>query len=385
MHLDSFSLYTLLPACSFRYPYVSCEIFCCEIQEILHTLVENDDSKLLKKLFSLLDLDVPINTYLGGYFEKILDMLFRRMTVSVIPFVNDGGVVLLRRLLGKIDNYSIMQIIQRLMLPHIPFLMPNDADEGMVDERQSYLCSWSSIPEAYELLLERMLCQQTGEVPSHVSDLLITVLQLSPPDASILYRLCSVSCLEKLLAAAFAENADHEDVVSLPSASASVSLAALSVLESLVSRICEAAIPSGSEEGGLADDSSGILADETDGQVMVQIQKSIANICDALMPCLPAFRNQLAHFVDPLRRPCGQVATQTKSLLPRLSHRGLLMVKVVESLIRLSNADIDRQLLDSGVVVASLDLIFTFRFNSLLHLTVQKIVIIVIEGGAARR
>jgi hypothetical protein len=278
-----------------------------------------------------------------------------------------------------------MQIVQRLMLPHIPFLMPNDADEVMADDRQNYLCNWSSIPEACELLLERMLCQQTGDVPSHVSDLLITVLQLSPANASILYHLCSTSCLEKLLAAAFAEDADHEDVESLPSASASVSLAALSVLESLVSRICEAATPSGSEEGGLSEDASGVLADETDGQVLIQIQVSVANICDALAPCLPAFRSQLKHFVDPSSRPCGQVATQTKSLLPRLSHRGLLMVKLIESLIRLGNAEIDRQLFDSEVVVASLDLIFTFRFNSLLHLTVQKIVIIVVEGGAARR
>lgn len=364
---------------------MSCEIFCCEIQDILHTLVESNDGKLLKKLFSLLDLKVPINTYLGGYFEKVLEMLFRRMTVSVIPFVNDGGVALLRRFLGKIDNYSIMQIVQRLMLPHIPFLMPNDADEVIVDDRQNYLCNWSSIPEACELLLERMLCLQPGDVPSHVSDLLITVLQLSPPDASILYHLCSMSCLEKLLAAAFADSADHEDLESLPSASASVSLAALSVLESLVSRICEAATPTGSEDEGTPDDGSGMLADETDGQVLIQIQAAIANICDALTPSLSAFKSQLSHFIDPLSRPCGQVATQTKSLLPRLSHRGLLMVKLIESLIRLSSSEIDRQLFDSEVVVASLDLIFTFRFNSLLHLTVQKIVIIVIEGGAVRR
>ena len=366
---------------------MSCEIFCCEIQDILHTLVESEDSKLLKKLFSLLDLNIPINTYLGGYFEKVLEMLFRRMTMSVIPFVNEGGVALLRRFLGKIDNYSIMQIVQRLMLPHIPFLIPNDADEVTVDDRQNTLCNWSSIPEACELLLERMLHHQAGDVPSHVSDLLITVLQLSPPDASILYHLCSMSCLEKLLAAAFADEADHEDVESLPSTSSSVSLAALSVLESLVSRICEAATPSGPDEGGSMDDGSGGLTDDSDGQVLIQVQASIANICDTLSPCLPAFKSQLRHFIDPSneRAPCGKVAMQTKSLMPRLSHRGLLMVKLIESFIRLNNPEIDRQLLDSDVIVASLDLIFTFRFNSLLHLTVQKIVIMIIEGGSSRR
>ena len=368
-----------------RYPYVSCEIFCCEIQDILHTLVESDDSKLLKKLFSLLDLSVSINTYLGGYFEKVLEMLFRRMTVAVIPLVNDGGVALLRRFLGKIDNYSVMQIVQRLMLPHIPFMMQNDTDEVLVDDRQNYLCNWSSIPEACELLLDRMLSQHPGDVPSHVSDLLITVLQLSPPDASILYHLCIVSCLEKLLAGAFADNADHGDVEALPSAAAAVSLAALSVLEPLVSRICEAAAPSGAEDGGTHDDGGAAAADDSDGQIMVQIQASIANICEALTPSLPAFRSQLKHFVNSANYPCGEVATQTKWKLPRLSHRGLLMVKLIESLVRLGNTEIDQQLLDSDILVASLDLVFTFRFNSLLHLTVQKIVIMIIEGGTVRR
>ena len=353
----------------------------------------------MKQLFSLLDSELPLNPHLGGYFEKILEMLFRSMTIPVIPFVNQGGVSLLRRFLNQIDNYSVMQIVQRLMLPHIPFLMTVDPNDMMMDDRQNYQCNWSSIPEACDMLCDRMLDLQHADVPSHVSDLLITVLQLSPPDASILFHLCNPDCLKNLFTAAFADRADHESVECAPSVEASVSLAALSVLESLVSRICEAIVPQGGLENSYLNDDTNVSAScisigsevaerevidrEIDVQILTQLRASITNICNALSPHLPTVHQQLQNYL--VASPCGRVLTQTKSSLPRLGHRGLLMVKLIESIVRLGNSDIDKQLCDSGVLSSSVELVFTFKFNSLLHLTVQRIVLMVVEGGTVRR
>lgn len=359
--------------------------------------MESEDNKLLNKLFSLLDSELPLNPHLGGYFEKILEMLFRRMTIPVIPFVNQGGINLLRRFLDQIDNYSVMQIVQRLMLPHIPFLMTIDPNDMMMDDRQNYQCNWSSIPEACDMLCNRMLDLQHVDVPSHVSDLLITVLQLSPPDASILYHLCNPACLTKLFAAAFADNADHDCVTDPPSAVASVSLAALSVLESLVSRICEAMVPPGIDNSFMLDEgnqdggNSGYaeaaerdtIERDVDIQILYQLKTSIINICAALAPHLSTVNRQLQDYL--VSSPCGRVATQTKSSLPRLGHRGLLMVKLIESTIRLGDSNIDKLLCDTGVLSSSVELVFAFKFNSLLHLTVQRIVLMVVEGGVVRR
>ena len=382
----------------FRYPYISCEVFCCEVPDILQTLVESKDNRLLKQLFSLLDSELPLNPHLGGYFEKILEMLFRKMTIPVIPFVNQGGINLLRRFLDQIDNYSVMQIVQRLMLPHIPFIMTTDPNDMMMDDRQNYQCNWSSIPETCDMLCDRMLDLQHVDVPSHVSDLLITVLQLSPPDASILFHLCNPDCLRKLFAAAFADKADHESIDNYPSAEASVSLAALSVLESLVSRICEAIVPPGLENSYATDENnisanSGTSGSDTaerenidrdiDIQIMCQLRASITNICQALSPHLPTVHLQLQSYL--INSPCGRISTQTKATLPRLGHRGLLMVKLIESVVRLGNSDIDTQLCETGVLSSSVELVFTFKFNSLLHLTVQRIVLMVVEGGPVRR
>eukprot|EP00596_Hydrurales_sp_CCMP1899_P003685 CAMPEP_0119037278 /NCGR_PEP_ID=MMETSP1177-20130426/5549_1 /TAXON_ID=2985 /ORGANISM="Ochromonas sp, Strain CCMP1899" /LENGTH=785 /DNA_ID=CAMNT_0006998337 /DNA_START=631 /DNA_END=2988 /DNA_ORIENTATION=- len=315
------------------------------------------------------------------------------MTIPVIPFVNQGGIALLKRFLDQIDNYSVMQIVQRLMLPHIPFMMPVDTDDMMMDDRNNYQCNWSSIPEACDMLCDRMLDLQHVDVPSHVSDLLITVLQLSPPDASILYHLCNLECLKKLFDAAFAEDADHDSVEFPPSPVASVSLAALSVLESLVSRICEALVPpienvDPIDDGCISSNDTTVIHTESidrdiDMQILSQLKAAIKNICIALAPHLPTVNLQLQSYLT--SSPCGRLATQSKAALPRLGHRGLLMVKLIESIVRLGNSDIDKLLCDTRVLSSSVELIFTFKFNSLLHLTVQRIVLMVVEGGLVRR
>ena len=108
-------------ALTHRYPFASCEVFCCEVTNILETLVNGYEGKYFDRLFSILTLDSPLDHFLAGYFEKILAILFRRMTEPVMTYLNRGGMALLHKFLVHIDNYSVMQIVQRLMLPHIPF------------------------------------------------------------------------------------------------------------------------------------------------------------------------------------------------------------------------------------------------------------------------
>ena len=100
---------------------MSCELFCCEIPEMLHYLKNDSEDKIIKRLFSILDSKDPLDNYLAGYFEKVLEMLFRKLTAPVMRLLNTEGTALLTKFLGHIDNYSVMQLVQRLLLPHIPF------------------------------------------------------------------------------------------------------------------------------------------------------------------------------------------------------------------------------------------------------------------------
>ena len=298
------------------------------------------------------------------------------MTEYIFPFVNNGGIELLEKFLSKIDNYSIMQIIQRLMLPHIPFLMSCETDdENLLEgkESTSYQCNWSTIPEACDLLCNCMLSAKNGDVASHVSDLLITVLQLSPPDASILYHLCSGECLNSLLSAVFTIDCDHMSLDESMSTNASVSLAALAVLESLISRICEGTTSDLAEKESFSGDVENIH----------KVNESIVNVVSAVIPYLTVMSSQLKLYKS--NSECGNIAIQTKNTIPRLGHRCLLIVKLVESLIRLGNGDIDMALLEADIVSCCIGLIFVYRLNSLLHLSVQRTLTMILENSDGRK
>lgn len=198
---------------------MSCEVVCCEIPELLYNLVEENDGKHLDHLFSFLKIDNEdsnsrcqttvrpireLNCYLAGYFEKILEMLFRKMTNKMMFYFNEHGVGLLTLFLQHISNYSIMQIIQRLMLPHLPFNNPQDVDTGFEIDSELHLgyddhCHWSFLPQTCVLLLEYMLETSHPDVPLHISDMLITILQLSPPETLLIKYLCEQESIERLL------------------------------------------------------------------------------------------------------------------------------------------------------------------------------------------
>ena len=356
---------------------MSCELLCCEIPDILHILVEDNDGKYLSKLFQIIESSTPLDHYLAGYFEKILEMLFRRMTIPVMTYLNKGGMQLMAMFLKHIYNYSIMQIVQRLLLPHIPFSIGIvDLDSIAAEDRQNCQCNWSFMEESCDLLCTHMLQQENPDVPSHVSDLLITVIQLSPPYAKFICHLCEPQCLNKLFTAAFADCAEATELsLEPPNSVSSLSLAAISVLESMVSRLSEAMNP--------FDTLGNEMPPEQLQLAMDQLRKNTENVCAAILPCIAQAAKQLQNHVA--TQPCGEIPCQAGRPVKRLGHRALQIVKLVESILRLNNAEVDDRLCSQGVIKACIDLMFMFELNSLLHLAVQRIVLMLIEAGATRR
>ncbi|CAN0489647.1 unnamed protein product, partial [Hapterophycus canaliculatus] len=58
-----------------RFPYMSCEIICCEVPEILNAVAKDGSSDggpcPLKKLFSVLEQEGEIDAHRAGYLEKV--------------------------------------------------------------------------------------------------------------------------------------------------------------------------------------------------------------------------------------------------------------------------------------------------------------------------
>jgi hypothetical protein len=356
---------------------MSCEVFCCEVPRLLELLVDDFDGKYLTKLFSLLEQESPLDHYLAGYFEKILEMLFRRMTVSTMAFLNKGGVDLLRQFLNRIDNYSIMQLVQRVMLPHIPFSSLEEMESLSHSERAAYQCDWSFKEETCDLLCSRMLDHSNPDVPGHISDMLITVLQLSPHESLFLSHLCESPWLGQMLEAAFTDSSDEGASDSTRQLQSNVSVASISVMESLISRLCETMNPfeyNATEKDVSAEDIS---------QSSAKLSESVDKISKVLIPFIPKVASRLRANCDgPI---CGTFNAQSGKAYRRLGSKGLQLVKLVEAIVRLANDDIDAALCSSGALCACIDLMFAFELNSLLHLSVQRIILILIEGGANER
>lgn len=351
----------------FKYPYMSSEVFCCEISDILQTFVEHEDGKLLSEFFTFLDVDGVIDSHLAGYFEKVLEMLLRHTTGPVIQFLNDGGIPTFSQFLKHVDNYSIMQLVQRIMLPHIPFSMSTEG-ETSAPGREEPLCNWAYLEETCELLCIQMIESTNADIPSHISDLFITVLQLSPAEAPILGHICQKACLDRILVASFYDEADTPNLFDAPSVRACVSLAALSVVESILSRLCETA---------------GIPSDELiDKEAIVRLKTSTENLCAGIQGYFETIAQQLDDYAT--KKPCGELVGQSKESISRLGHRGLQLVKLVESLVRLGDADLDSMLCESNVLKNTLELIFVYEGNSMLHLSIQRIILMVIESDSSR-
>lgn len=67
-----------------RYPFTSCEVFCCEVEAVFNTLLE--DADLMRLLFSLLDAEPPLSCKTAGYFGRVVSHLLLRKTNEMMQY-----------------------------------------------------------------------------------------------------------------------------------------------------------------------------------------------------------------------------------------------------------------------------------------------------------
>ncbi|GAY38377.1 hypothetical protein CUMW_036240 [Citrus unshiu] len=152
---------------AFKFPFVACEIFTCEIDVILKTLVEEEE--LMNLLFSFLEPNRPHSALLAGYFSKVVVCLMLRKTVPLMNYVQIHPDVF-RRLVDLIGITSIMEVLVRLVgaddhaYPNFMDVMQWLADSNLLEmivDKLSPLCP----PEVHANAAET-LCAITRNAPS---------------------------------------------------------------------------------------------------------------------------------------------------------------------------------------------------------------------------
>lgn len=128
-----------------KFPFIACEILCCNITQLIEPLV--NDSTLLNVFFGILGHAAPLDLRVSGYFYKVLAILLRRAPEKMLWFSvyrnvdisaagesagrseTDSSKVgwLMPMLLEHIDSYSIMCCFKT-------FLQVAAEDNGVVDD-----------------------------------------------------------------------------------------------------------------------------------------------------------------------------------------------------------------------------------------------------------
>lgn len=285
-----------------RFPYMACEVICCEITGVIDILMDgfvpllceddtddhddDDDNNnevdgeetknnrsssasssqqlvsndargkpMLDLLFSILydSKTGEIDDYRAGYFEKILSILLTYRPKDVAQYLNDGGgkgnLTLMSAMFKHLYSHSLMQIVQRLLLPRPPIPPSKNEGEGeseggepnecedlfndtMEDGLNSFRCNWSESELALQMLLDCLIDDESSKTKTttsieqqiedggddgddddeeeerklnfyqNTSEVLITIIQNSPLTSLTMRTLTTDPVLEKLILAA---------------------------------------------------------------------------------------------------------------------------------------------------------------------------------------
>lgn len=424
-----------------RFPYMACEIICCEIDAIIDVLVdgkvtkkesqliekaltggegsdsshidlnsegESSDVRILDMLFSLLyDTKAgELDDYRAGYFDKILTVLFRKRPEDLVKFINEGGAsgthALMEAVFSHLYSHSIMQIAQRLMLPKRPTPPqppPEEngaeiiAEEQQLEDDLAVYCNWSQSNDALVMLLDTLIDPKEPsasmkkeernefklDTSLNASEVLITVIQNSMLSSETMLSLTKPETIKRLvLAATTLRLEDGEESFFSPHESLLTS--AMNVLESLILQL-----------GGYGAVGTMFLLPEEEGghlmegEIPEDHQHLIANL-ESVIEHLPLLLNEMSNL---LRHPSTKKWTsfmQFSRSEPQqlLGNSRLRIVRVLESLVLLGDPNVDAMLVQSDCLEICLNLFWDFQWCSMLHQSVANLLVHVFEGHNAR-
>jgi hypothetical protein len=447
-----------------RFPYMACEVICCEIKGILDVLVDgfvpasveeqmkdrggkelvngnkyatNNDQNgdprgrpILDLLFSMLYESKPgeIDDYRAGYFDKILSVLFRKRPQEMSDYINGGGgkggEVLMAAMINHLYSHSIMQIVQRLLLP-TPQISPQTEGEDQVEEGDDlygdimagadmdgfgfFRCNWSESEVSLDMLLDCLVgnkiapeIESDGErklsLYQNASEVLITIIQNSPLTSPTLRSLTEDPVMGRLVQAATSvqegSTFSHHD---------SRLTCAMNVLESLILQlggygsVGTMVYPDEEEEeeegdGGVTE--VPITGEEplesTEDEVPQSTQPSgteeILASSETLVKHLPQMLSSMSGLLTYAGAESWVSPMQFSKSQPQkiLGTSRLRIVRLLESLVLLGDPVVDALLCDSDCLEVCLDLFWKFQWCSMLHQSVANLLVHVFEGRNMR-
>ncbi|XP_061353885.1 uncharacterized protein LOC133298577 isoform X2 [Gastrolobium bilobum] len=319
----------------FKFPFIACEIFTCEIDVILKTLV--DEEELMNLLFSFLEPDRSHSTLLAGYFSKVVICLMIRKTVPLMNYVQTHQHVF-RQLVDLIGITSIMEVLVRLVGAD------DHAYPNFIDVMQ-----WLAESNLLEMIVDKLSPSSPPEVHANVAETLCAITRIASSTLAI--KLSSPSFVAKILGYALEDSQSKSSLVN----SLSVCISLLDPKKSAVS-------------------SSLFLSFRSQNMYEPQIPVNPDTV-GAMLPKLGELLVLLDVSSDEKVLP-----TTYGELKPPLGKHRLKIVEFIAVLLKTGNEVAEKELVNSGTIRRVIDLFFEYPYNNSLHHHIESIILSCLES-----
>ncbi|KAI5671085.1 hypothetical protein M9H77_11449 [Catharanthus roseus] len=318
---------------TFKFPFIACEIFTCEVDIILKALVE--DEELMNLLFSFLDPEHTHSTLLAGYFSKVVICLLLRKTVPLMNYIRAHQDII-GKLVDLIGITSIMEVLIRLI----------GADEHLYTNYTDVM-QWLEETNVLEMIVDKFSSSDCPEVHANAAEALCAIIRYAPP--GVTSKISSPSFIGRLFR--------HALEVSRPK---SVLVNSLSVCISLLDpkRLTSGSYYMYSRQ---MTHGSGVIANPDTVEGMLESLGDLLKLLDVSLE-------------DPA------LLTTYGKLQPPLGKHRLKIIEFISVLVTISSEAAEKELIRLGAVKRIVELFFEYPYNNFLHHHVEQIIVSCLES-----
>eukprot|EP00741_Cyanophora_paradoxa_P006887 tig00001049_g6662.t1 len=320
----------------FKYPFLSCEILCCEITPVYDVIFEQE--ALISKLFSFLDRPPALNPLLAGYFCRVLSCLLQRKGQETMNRAqNKPGMI--ARLVEHTGTYSVTQLLLKMI--------GGDDGMGALQQPAKDSVQWFLESGLIPMLVDKLGPTYDSDVHGNAAETLVGIIQRQCQPGS------STALVEQLLS----EEVVEKLVTNVFSGSPSSLLGGLSVLCELLDR---------SKAG------HSLLGQKLDSPPAV----------DPPPPAVSFVLARVDDIIQILRKPppTESMLTTFGTLTPPLGSTRLRVVEFIVSLLATKYPAVYTSVVSAHVFPAVLDLFFEFKWNNFLHAQVERLIVAALES-----
>lgn len=320
---------------TFKFPFIACEIFTCEVDIILKTLVE--DEELMNLLFSFLDSKHSHSTLLAGYFSKVVICLLLRKTVPFMHYIQAHKEIFMQ-LVDLIGITSIMEVLIRLI----------GADEHIYTNYMDAM-QWLEETDVLEMIVDKFSSSDSPEVHANAAETLCAITRYAPPGLSA--KISSPSFIGRLFRHALEDSRPKSVLVN-----------SLSVCISLLNpkRLTFGTYHTYNRQ---LNHGSAIANSET-----------VEGMLDSLGDLLKLLN---VSSVDSL------LLTTYGKLQPPLGKHRLKIVEFISVLLTVGSEAAEMELIRLGAIKRILDLFFEYPYNNFMHHHVENIIVSCLDSKNA--